>query len=99
LTIAYFTAWAIAAVVGRVAVVVRKAATIYAFLPHGAVVIGGTVRHADAFARWVISCATWLLTILVCGAIGIVGARRVFYRLFGLACSAHTNSAFTVGIA
>ena len=99
MTIAYFTTWAVAAVIGRITVVVRKAAPVDAFLPNRAVIVGATIWHTNAFARWVISCAAWLLAILVCGAIGIVSARRVFYRLFGLTCSAHANSAFTVGIA
>lgn len=99
MSIAYFAPWTIAAVVGRVAVVVGEATTIYAFLPHRAIVVGGAVRDAYSLAVRIVCGATWLLAIFIGRAIRIIGAGCVFDRLFGLTCSAHANAAFAVSIA
>ena len=96
LTIANLTAWAIAAVVGRVAVVIGEAAAFDALLAHGAIIIRGAVWNADAFAVGREGCTGRVLAILIGGAIAVIGASSVFFRFYRLTSAAYTDAIFTI---
>ena len=96
LTIANLTAWAIAAVVGRVAVVIGEAAAFDALLAHGAIIIRGAVWNADAFAVGRERRTGRVLAILIGGAIAVIGASSVFFRFYRLTSAAYTDAIFTI---
>lgn len=99
LSIANLSAGAIAAVVGRVTVIIGEASAFDALLPNRTVIIGCTIRDADSFGAGVIGRSAGVLAVFVSWTVAVIGAWSVFFRLHGLAGAAHANPSIAVIIA
>ena len=65
-------------------------------MTNGAIVVGGAVGHTNSLAVGIECCSGRILTVLVCWAIAVVGARGVFFGLHRLTGTAYTNAIFTI---